>query len=85
MDIEKLKQRLLEEAKTLANNFDSYCNHSECSNCELCTDKRDCIETIIFIALCNGSAISTNNQSKFINIHKMLIELFPNFYEYITK
>lgn len=85
MDIEKLKQDLLKEAQTLSNDFDSFCKHPNCNNCELKYEQVDCVETIIFIALCDAYALGADKQSVSHDIDKILKELFPKFYEHITK
>lgn len=85
MDIEKLKQDLIEKAKTFERDFTSFCRNNNCKKCELTTLELDCPETIMFIALCDAYALGANNQSDSNNIAKLLKELFPNFYEHLTK
>lgn len=85
MEIEKLKQDLLKKAETLENDFNSFCKHPNCNHCELRYEQVECVETILFIALCDGYALGSGNNIVVHDIDKMIKELFPNFYEHLTK
>lgn len=85
MDIEILTQNLLKEAGKLYANFNDYCLSKHCPQCDFFLDKEHCFKLQLFIALCNGYALGIGSNIVVNNIDKMLKDLFPNFYEYISK
>lgn len=85
MDIEKLKQDLLKKSEILCADVTNYCLNRPCEKCELEFKNGLCLTLKLFIALCYGYALGADKQSVCHDIDKMLKDLFPNFYEHITK
>lgn len=85
MDIEKLKQDLLKKAQTLEDDFALYCIRNKCSKCDFKKLNINCLKTRFFIVQCDAYSLGADKQSVSHDIDNMLKDLFPNFYEYITK
>lgn len=85
MDIEKLKHDLMIEAETLCKDIYSYCLCSDCAHCDFNLDDELFLKKSLFIALCDGYALCSDNTITSYNLDKMIKELFPNFYIHLTK
>lgn len=85
MDIEKLKQELLIEAETLANEIKSYCSKRFCGKCDFFNEGKSCTKNRLFVAMCDAYALFSNNKTIVLEIDKMIKVLYPNFYIHLTK